>query len=213
MLPSLTSLISLSLFLIVGSSSNTSVNLLADANEIVIITDNIVTIINENNIWIEYVISAVNCPVVNSVPFVFTIICAPIHDTNIINVYITICINGWLNASIFWPFENNSYISFETFLNLFISYSSFTKDLTTLIPDVFSSTTLFKSSYFLNVLSNIGITILDIPNNNAPNIGTKIKYMYDICKLIFITIISADISINGALTIILIVIWNAFWTL
>ena len=137
---------------------------------------------------------------------VVTIILAPIHEIKIIAAYIANCIVGELYAKIFSAFENKPKISSDFLLNLSFSCSSKQNDFTTLIPDVFSSTMLFKSSYFLNTFSNNGIASLEITNNTIATKGISAKNINDIFTLIFTAIISENISINGALIAILIII-------
>ena len=99
---------------------------------------------------------------------------------------------------------------FDTLPNFFFSFSSITNDLTTLIAETFSSTTLFKSSYVLNTLFIIGCTRVSIKNKPIASIGIIIKNTSDNLGLIDIAKNNDIISISGVLTAILIIIWKAF---
>ena len=103
-------------------------------------------------------------------------------------------------------------ISCDTLPNFFFSSSSITNDFTTLIPATFSSTTLFKSSYFSNILFIIGCTFLIIKYSPIPTNGIKSKKISDNFTLIERAAHREMININGVLTAILIITWNAFCT-
>ena len=136
--------------------------------------------------------------------FVVTIIFAPNHDIRIIAKYIENCITGFVNDISLCALLKSTYISFEMFPNFFFSLSSSKYDFTTLIPFVFSSTTLLRTSYFLNTLSNIGCALLIITYRVIPITGISAKKINASFALIENDIISENISINGVRTTILV---------
>ena len=103
--------------------------------------------------------------------------------------------------------------SFAAALNFSFSKSSLTKDLTTRIPLMFSCTDSLSLSYFLNTLTNTGLTTLIILKRPNPRIGTTTANIRDNFPPSFIDITNAKISINGHRTAILIIIIKANCTL
>ena len=69
---------------------------------------------------------------------------------------------------------------------------------------MFSSTTLLRTSYFLNTLSNIGCALLIITYRVIPITGISAKKINASFALIENDIISENISINGVRTTILV---------
>src|SRR5699024_10910417 len=113
---------------------------------------------------------------------------------------------GDVKAIIFCAFVKSLYISVDIFPNFLFSLSSNKYDFTTLIPLTFSSTTLFRSSYLLNTLSNIGCTLLIMKYKAIPTTGISSKNINDSFIFIENAIINENISISGVLTTILVII-------
>ena len=144
------------------SSSRTSTIRSADALAILIITITIDNIIRQLSIVIAYAIRLVSSPVVSVVAPDVIIILAPNQHKKSIHEYMQNCISGILYATIPSAFKNILYIASDTLVNFFSSKSSRTKDLTTLIPVRFSSTTSLRLSYILNTLSKYICDLLTI---------------------------------------------------
>ena len=121
----------LSLFFRSLSSLSTSTIRSAEAREIVTMTNTIEIIIKLIRIWEAYVIRLISWPVVIEPE---TIMRAPNRDNVRMLAYIVNCINGLLKAKIFSALVKSVDIYWETDLNVSLSCSSRTKDLTTRMP-------------------------------------------------------------------------------
>ena len=119
---------------------------------------------------------------------------------------------GELRPTIFSALVKSSLILSEALPNLSCSYSSLAKPLTTRIPRTFSSMDSFILSYFLKTARKAGIASFPIMIRPTARIGTTITKVVASEPPRTYAMMIAKANISGALTAILIIIINAFWT-
>ena len=171
----------------------------ADSKDMVIITNTIENIIQQDKICIPYVINADNSVGVKaplSVPDL--IICvAPKKEIKTAAALIKKVIIGLLSARIFSAFVKSSRTSRAALPNFSCSCASLTNDLTTRIPPTFSCTELLSASYFLKMRRKKGITKRIIIIKHNANMGIITINIQASLALMVKLIMIAKINCNG----------------